>query len=108
MLSPTYNFIHLYALLGYLLVFLAHARGVFKNLGYDDTLCLRLRVEHLLGRTFWVAPIHGDPIPVSRLDDIVDFTIEESSERLCDDPTDLASALIRRLFFAVNWPEGAV
>lgn len=49
-----------------------------------------------------------DPVPVSRLDDAVEFTVEASTDRLRDDRDGIARELIRRFFFAVNWPAVAL
>jgi hypothetical protein len=44
--------IHLYALLGRLLVFLAHAHQIYAAMGYDGTLEMRVSLERMRGIPF--------------------------------------------------------
>jgi len=98
------NSIHTYSMLGYLLVFLEHARVIYEVLGYNGTLNIHFCLEHVLDRHFWRAPQDGASIPASCLDDTIEFFADSTGERLHTDRNGVARDLIRRLFFAANVP----
>jgi hypothetical protein len=100
--------IHLSSLLGHILVFLEHARQLYSILGYDGTIEVRLILERIRGKPFLYFPMNIPEIgPSSRLDDSFGFDLLISSSRLKSQRDDVATDILRTLFFAMNWPDVA-
>ena len=98
--------IHLYALLGRLLVFLEHAHQSYGAMGYDGTLEMRVALERMRGIPFLYSSFGNfiDEGPSSQLDDKISFVLSFPSSRLQTNRDAIAADLLRVLFFAVNWP----
>jgi len=100
--------IHLRSLVGHILVFLEHARQLYSILGYDGTIEARLILERIRGKPFLYFPMNIPEIgPSSRLDDSFGFDLLISSPRLTSQRDDVATDIIRTIFFAMNWPDVA-
>ncbi len=101
--------IHLYALLGYVLVFLEHAGVLYSKLGYHGPLRITMEFDRIQGSAFLYDGGGGRVIqgPSSPLDDLFTLGIEVSTERLTKERDSVARELIAAIFFALNWPEMA-
>jgi hypothetical protein len=100
--------IHLNHFLGQLLVFLEHARALISKFGYVGPLVIEMRMDSICGVP-WIYFEHGSLVqgPSSELDDEVTFWLDTSTEELQDARDKLAAALLRYVFFALNWPDAA-
>jgi hypothetical protein len=96
--------IHLYALLGRFLVFLAHAHQIYAAMGYDGTLEMRVSLERMRGIPFLHSSFGGfmEEGPSSQLDDKISFALTVPSSRLQTNRDAITADLLRMLFFAVN------
>lgn len=99
--------IHLYAFLGHILVFLEHARMVYRTLGYDGSLIVRALLKRVRGKPFMQLPYGNVPAigPASRIDDEISLDISTSATRLREERDKVAGDLLKTLFFALNWPQ---
>jgi hypothetical protein len=101
--------IHLYAFVGHILVFLEHARRVYRKLGYDGPIQLRTNLRGIRGKRFMHFPNdHTTELgPSSRLDDAIDIELTVMGTRLEAERDAVVGDLFRLLFFAMNWAERA-
>jgi hypothetical protein len=107
--QPKVAGIHLSSLLGNVLVFLEHARGMLRALGYNGPLTIRCKLRRVLGKHFLYFPYGNTPElgPSSRLDDEVDVDLAVMGTRLEAARDEVAADLFKLLFFAMNWAERA-
>lgn len=99
--------IHLNTFLGYILVFLEHARAVYHNIGYNGSLLLRTLLKRVQGKQFIHFPFGNFPVPgpASRIDDEISFDLPSSAEKLKEQRDEVAGELLKTLFFSLNWPD---
>lgn len=98
--------IHLFEFVGYLLLFVKHARMMIQSIGYSGPIHIETTLKSLLN-TQWLNP-HGGWFSTSSgsvLDDSVTFSIATKSDLLRDAPDSVVGDLLRYVFFAVNWSE---
>jgi hypothetical protein len=101
--------IHLYAFLGHLLVFLEHARKIYRHIGYSGSLFVRAILRRVRGKQF----IYSDQLdfqelgPSSRIDDEVIVEFSTPADRLEAHRDDMAGDLFKAIFFALNWASQA-
>lgn len=95
--------IHLYEFVGTLMVFLRHAGEMLRALGYTGPILIETALTSILG-VQWLQPSQSwlTPMPGSKLDDYVAFSIETTSEALRETPDAVAMNLLRYVFFSVN------
>ena len=98
--------IHLHTLLGYILVFLEHARTIYRNIGFIGPLLLRTLLKRVQGKPFVHFPRgnHPMPGPASRIDDEISFDISFSATKLDQQRDEIAGDLLKTLLFSLNWP----
>jgi hypothetical protein len=101
--------IHLYAFLGHLLVFLEHARVIYRKIGYTGPLLVRTQLKSVRGKPFIYFPYGNTPEigPASRIDDDISLDYELPASRLDAERDAVAGDLLRVLFFSLNWPQQA-
>jgi len=101
--------IHLYAFLGHVLVFLEHARRIYRRMGYSGSLFVRAILRRVRGKPFIYADPYGSQEvgPSSRIDDEVIVEFSTPADRLYTHRDDVAGDLLKTLFFALNWPDQA-
>lgn len=109
LLSNKMQGIHLYGLLGYVLVFLEHARVLYGKLGYHGPLRITMGFHRIQGSAFLYDGGGGSLVqgPSSPLDDVFTLDTDVSTERLSDERDSVARGLITSIFFALNWPDMA-
>jgi len=97
--------IHLYGLLGHVILFLRHSDRMLRALGYAGPLCVEVSLSSIRGVP-WLYERSGflSSGPGSELDDEVEFSILATSEALGKDSSAVAKDLFRYIFFSVNWP----
>jgi hypothetical protein len=102
-----YEGIHPYEFVGYVLLFIQHAKGIFKVSGYSGSLLIEASLGSILGIP-WLQLLYGgflvEPGAKSELDDDVTFSIATSTDALDQRPDGIAMDILRRVFFSVNWP----
>jgi hypothetical protein len=102
------NQIHLVQLLGYVLVYLEHARIFYQKVGFNGTLQFFVRLERALR-----VPLFSERLgfretpPSSQFDDLVEFGADFTNETLQTARDAVATQLIRTILFALNWPAAA-
>lgn len=101
--------IHLNALLGHILVSLAHSGKFYRNLGFNGSLLLRTLMMRVRGKAFTHYP-HGNVAftgPASRIDDEITIDISIPATRLIEHRNGVAADLFKLLFFSLNWAGAA-
>lgn len=98
---------HLNAFLGNILVFLEHARTIYRTVGYNGSLLLRTLLKRVQGKPFIYFPRINYPMPgpASRIDDEIAFDICCSAMKLNEQRNEVAGDLLKTLFFSLNWPQ---
>lgn len=102
--APLPQCIHLYQLLGHILVVCQHAGELLTRLGYRGDVILRTRLLGIRNVPI-VRPTDYGRITsaYSPLDDECELELSMDAERLISNRDDEARNLIRMLLFAVNW-----
>jgi hypothetical protein len=97
--------IHVSQFLGYILVFLEHARVTMHAQGLAATLRIDLVLQGVRGVP-WVQFPRGfaETGAHSVLDDTVAISITSTTDALNNGRDQLARELLRYVFFAINWP----
>ncbi len=99
--------IHLGRFVGYILVFLRHAKLILLEIGYMGPLFIGVTLKSIRGvPSLWY--LHGSAAmngPASELDDEVSFSIDTSLEDLSEHSHQVATDLLRYVFFAINLPD---
>jgi hypothetical protein len=101
--------IHSNAFVGYLLIFLEHARSALKLLGYEGPLVVTLRMVRIRGMPF-LAFSYNTPEPVggAPFDDTLSIEVETSTRALEGNLKKVMGEIARMVFFALNWPSQAL
>ncbi|HEX3745409.1 MAG TPA: ATP-binding protein [Bryobacteraceae bacterium] len=96
--------VHLYSLVGYLLVVLRHANKLFSGWPYQGPLSLEVSVRCIRGVP-WIYSDGGVPVegPVSELDDDFCFSVPSTTDDLRQRPDITVINLLRRILFGMNW-----
>lgn len=106
--SPGTRLIHLWALMGHLLVILQHASVIYEKLGYHGSVSVHLELQSIRKLPFADFPNNRLQLrAASPLDDTVSFELRTSTSRLHSDRDGLAADIARTMFFALNWEAGA-
>jgi hypothetical protein len=101
--------IHSHALVGYLLVFLEHARSVLKMLGYDGPLLVQVQMVRIRGIPFLYFPNNTpEEIGAAPFDDALSFDVSTSSTALATDLDNVAGEIAKTIFLALNWSAQAL
>jgi hypothetical protein len=106
--TPTTG-IHLYRLVGYLLVFLAHAKQMITGFGYDGPLTIDIALSGIIDIP-WLYSEDNMGIfkgPVSELDDAFSFCIPTTSDGLREHRDTLAMKMLQYILFGMNWSDYA-
>jgi hypothetical protein len=101
--------IHLYRVVGTLLLFMRHAGTMLKALGYSGPIHIEMRLSAIRGVP-WLHTFASGAAEVyeeggSELDDEFEFSIPAVTDALFDKPDGLVMEMLRYIFFAVNWPD---
>jgi hypothetical protein len=96
--------IHSGAIVGYLLVFIEHAAGVLKALGYDGPLLIRVQMVRIKGVPLLFFP-YSAPTPAGSApyDDTLSFEIAVSSRSLASERDNLVGEMVKTIYRALNW-----
>ena len=98
--------IHLYHLVGCVLVFIKHAGVMFRVLGYSGPIIIETALASILGVQWLHFPNRRlFTRPGSELDDDVAFSVTTTSEALLEKPDGVSMDVLRYVFFSVNWPD---
>lgn len=98
--------IHLYHLVGCVLLFLRHAAGMLRVLGCVGPLLVEAQLKSVLGLPWLFAPSgFVQSKKGSELDDDVSLSIETTSEALQENSDRIAGDLLQQIGFSLNWPE---
>jgi hypothetical protein len=95
--------IHLYRVVGCVLLFIEHGRKMLKEFGYSGPV----RIETKLASILNIKWLHGEGIGVvatvgSELDADVSFLLETTTDLLSDKPDGIVSEIVRYILFSVN------
>jgi hypothetical protein len=108
-LDPTIKGIHLYRLVGYLLVFCEHAKQTLSRVGYLGPLSIDLTLGGILGVP-WLYSEGGVGIytgPVSELDDEFSFSLSTTTEELRERRDAIVMRMLEYILFGMNWADYA-
>jgi hypothetical protein len=100
--------IHLYGLVGLVLLFVKHAGKMLESMGYSGPILIETTLRSIINVPWLYAPPPWNSLTSragSPLDDIVAFTVNATTEGLRENPDETAMDILRFVFFAVNWPE---
>ena len=101
--------IHLYRLVGHLLVFIEHATKMISRFSYEGTLSIDMTLSGILGVPLLYT--RGDNVmykgPISELDDDFSFSLPTTSEALRKQSDGLVMSMLQYILFGMNWPEYA-
>ncbi len=97
---------HLYHVVGCVLLFLRHAGRMLQGMGYSGALLVEANLASILGVP-WLYATSGwmESRAGSVLDDTATFSIETTSEALHEKPDSVAIDVLRYIAFSANWPE---
>jgi len=96
--------IHLYSLVGHILVSLEHAKSMYDRMGFDGSLLVRTKLDRIRGISLLSSDGHNWLMenPASPLDDSVEFDMVTTSTILKTQRDELAADIARILMFALN------
>ena len=95
--------IHIYRVVGCVLLFIRHASTMLKALGYSGPLLIETSLTAILGTQWIHAPLGMQSTERgSELDDEVAFSVSTTTEMLSEQPDRVAIDVLRYLFFSVN------
>jgi hypothetical protein len=102
--------IHLYAFVGFILLFIRHADKMLAGFGYSGPLHIETRLISILKVPWLVADPFGTGLSLypregSELDDEVAFSTTSTREALREKPDGVAIDILRQVFFSVNAPD---
>jgi hypothetical protein len=103
-----YSGIHVSYFIGRLLAFLHYAAKIIREIGIYAPLHIMVSLREVRGVS-WVSFPDGFARygPSSLIDNAVTFSVDTSAEQLLNVPDDAAKSILRRVFFALNWPDVA-
>jgi hypothetical protein len=97
--------IHLYQLVGYMLLFVRHAAKMLGAMGYSGPISIQTSLTSVRD----VSLLHADrffyvllPTPGSELDDDVSFSTPATTADLLEKPDGITIEVLRRVLFSVN------
>ena len=102
--------IHLYEFVGHLLLFLRHANDLFERMGLVGPILVETSLWSIRDRKWIYAqqiapgmPSVGTIRPPSGLDDAFALSVSTTVEDLCENPENVATELLRSIFFSLDW-----
>ena len=101
--------VHLYRLVGHLLVFLEHAKQMISLLGYEGPLSIDTALSGILGVP-WLYSQDRTAVekgPVSELDDAFSFCVPATTDEFKSHRDGLAITMLQYIFFGMNWADHA-
>jgi Schlafen, AlbA_2 len=100
--------IHLYRLVGYLLVFVQHATQLMSGLGYAGPLSIEIALSGIRDVP-WLYSENNSLMtgPISELDDGFSFDLQTTSDELRDRRDGLVMNMLQYILFGMNWSEYA-
>jgi hypothetical protein len=103
-----YSGVHTAQFIGFVLVFLEHARELIRILGVSTPLHVEVLLTGIRGVP-WLRFYYGmaQPGPSSELDNEVAFTLDSTTEYLMQSRDQMAGEILRVVFLAINWPKTA-
>jgi hypothetical protein len=79
---------------------------IYRRIGYNGSLLIRALLRRVQGKPFLYSNGKFPEIgPASRIDDEVSLDISSSAARLNEHRDEVASDLLKVLFFSLNWPQ---
>jgi hypothetical protein len=102
--QTSFTGIHLYGLVGYLLVFIEHAGKMLSGWPYEGPLSIDVEVGGILGVP-WLYVESGGLCqgPVSELDDVFSFSLPTTTDALRKQPDALVISMLQNILFGMNW-----
>jgi hypothetical protein len=101
--------IHLYRVVGTILLFVRHAATMLNALGYSGPIHIEMRLSALRGvpwlHNFALGSAEMYREGGSELDDEFEFSIPTVKEVLCEKPDSIVMEMLRYIFFSVNWSD---
>jgi len=93
--------------IGHILVFFEHGRTIYRKIGFDGQLLIRLLFKRIQGKPFITIPFPDFPEtgPASPIDDEISLDFSCSTLRLTEQRDEVVGDLLRLIFFALNWPQ---
>ncbi len=96
-------------MLGFLMVFLAHASSALTILGYDGPLTVRVQMLRIRGIPFLVSRLRqGHPQGAAPFDNTLAFEVSASSTRLASDLDSLVGEIAQTILLGLNLPGPAL
>ncbi len=100
--------IHLWSLVGHLLVYLEHARVFYSTLGFNGRLHLQIRLERILNVPFLISQGRDlEEGPSSKLDRGLEFELDFLNTMLEAGGDQIARQLLKTILLGLNWASGA-
>jgi hypothetical protein len=98
--------VHLYRVVGSLLLFVRHAARMLELMGYTGPILVETNLA-AIQRVPWLHGPGGVLVTHagSVLDDSVRFSLPTTVESLSSNLDDFVKGILRRVLFAVNWPD---
>lgn len=100
--------IHLYSVVGHIMLFLRHAHVMLKAMGYSGPV----DIETTLASTLGIPWLYGDHLysgvfskAGSTLDADVKFSVSTTTDVLDQNPDSVAMDVLRYVFFSVDWAD---
>jgi len=106
--STSISGIHLYRLVGHLLVFTEHANQMTSRFGGESPLSFDVTLSDILGIPWFYSQGDMGGIyegPKSPLDDEFSFSLPTTSEELRKRPDALVMSMLQHILFAMNWSD---
>ncbi len=101
--------IHLYRVIGYLLVFAEHAKRMMLQFGYEGPLMVYVALDGILGIP-WLYSQDGMGLyrgPSSELDEGFSFSLPATTDSLSKARDGLVRSLLQPILFGMNWADYA-
>jgi len=104
---PDYKGIHSLYFIGRILISLDHAAELLRYFNLSVSVQIKVTLSGVRDVP-WVI-FQGFPVQhtSSPLDDVVEFSIESTTDMICDSPDAVAGEVLRTIFFALNFPSTA-
>ena len=109
MIKEPISGIHLYRLVGYLLVFAEHAKQMIAKCGYEGSVTVQVALNGIRGVHWLYTQTGADASrgPRSELDDEFLFSLPSDTESLKHRRDAIVRDVLQLILFGMNWPDYA-